>query len=36
MGKSLDQKHKEMMGSDPQYAKAYTDMEFARELIRPE
>ncbi len=38
MGKSLDQKHKEMMESDPQYAKAYVDMEdefqFARELIQ--
>jgi DNA-binding XRE family transcriptional regulator len=38
MGKTLDQKHKEMMESDPQYARAYTDMEdefqFARELIK--
>ncbi len=38
MGKSLDKKHKEMMERDPQYAKAYEDMEdefhFARELIQ--
>ncbi len=38
MVKSLDNKHKEMMESDPQYAKAYVGMEeefqFARELIR--
>ncbi len=38
MGKSLDQKHKEMMENDPQYARAYADMEdefqFARELIQ--
>ncbi|WP_045213930.1 hypothetical protein, partial [Desulfonatronovibrio magnus] len=38
MAKALDQKHKEMMNSDPEYAKAYTDMEdefqFAEELIK--
>ena len=37
MGKALDQKHQEMMDRDPEYAKAYADMEdefqFARELI---
>ncbi|WP_052507200.1 helix-turn-helix domain-containing protein [Desulfonatronovibrio magnus] len=38
MGKALDQKHKEMMNGDPEYARAYADMEhefdFARELIK--
>ncbi len=38
MGKSLDQKHTEMMENDPQYARAYADMEeefqFVRELIQ--
>ena len=38
MGKALDQKHKEMMDRDPEYAGAYADMEnefqFARELIK--
>lgn len=38
MGKSMEQKHLEMLKSDPEYAKAYSDMgdefQFARELIK--
>ena len=38
MGKTLEEKHKEMLNSDPEYAQAFVDMEeefqFAGELIK--
>jgi predicted transcriptional regulator len=38
MGKSIEEKHREMLVGDPEYAQAYTDMEeefqLARELIK--
>jgi DNA-binding XRE family transcriptional regulator len=38
MGKSIEEKHREMLGGDPEYAQAFADMEeefqLVRELIR--